>query len=219
MPVAHNFECPSGHVFERTVQAAYPIPAQKCPKCHKKAERVFLTPRQQRMARGFEPSVMFVNSDGHVVNPGRANLAGIPKKELNRLQKQGYKKVVIENFRQYESFCSEVSSKLRDQMQEAEYNKKQAYEQAFKQNIEQLRNGFTMQEPILNSYGEVVGTRDVKIPPLAEMHPMIREMAEIAIQRNSNYQERSINPNVFINSFENDRVSYKDQDTGWRRRY
>lgn len=187
----------------------------RCSKCRKIAREVILSPRQARMARNFAPSLLYMNTSGDVITPGRNNPDHLPKKYVASLRKQGYKEVQITNFREYERFQRDISARLKDRADAYNYAEQKAYDEAVNKQIEDMKRGGIVEIP--NENGQ--GSRFINMPPLDRLdHPQVRQLAEYAIEQLKGHRFESENQNPFIDAFEHDNRSYRDQDTDWKRR-
>lgn len=232
----HFFECSKGHISEHSISAtdnkgklhlttkeineSRKTKIQrtikcKTSKCRRISLEVILSPRQVRAARNFSPSLIYMREDGEVVVPGRNDPSQLPANYLASLHKQGYKEVQINTFREYEKFQKDISQRLKERSDAYNYAEQEAYDYAINQEIESLRRGGRVEIP--NENGQ--GSRFIEMPPLDKLdHPQVRELAEYAISKLKGHKFKSENSNPFIEAFENDNLSYMDQDTNWERR-
>lgn len=210
------FECPKEHLFEAIVSCEEMLKGIPCrsKRCKRIAKRAFLSSSKAQMARRFAPALFFINEKGDVIAPGRNNKEHLPKSYLKKIQKRGYKEVNIETLRQYEEFQHDLNQRLRHRADIYNQAEQQAYDAALAEEIDSLKRGGMVEFPT-----EDGGSRQVKIPPLSEMHPAARRFAEYAIEQAKQMRFNTRDPNPFINAFENDNVSYRDRDTDWKKRY
>lgn len=218
MPL-HNLECSSGHIFEHFISLAelknYKIKCKSKFNCKSFAKIVYLSPRQSRNALAFEPSLLFVNSNGDVIAPGRNNTKHLPKKYLNDIKSKGYKEVKIETFRQYEQFRREQTLKAKAQHLEQSYHEKEAINDILQNNInEVLYTGY---------YHTRNDGSKVFIPPIDKLdNSEAKKLAQRAVDECRslmNKNEENFDPNIHIDSFENDNPKWNDKETGFRDRW
>jgi hypothetical protein len=243
MPIRH-YECPNNHITEKiepvkkagkTIYTLEQIKIEnksrtktiRCPKCKKKAVEVYLSRKEEWMAKNFDSALLYVDDKGNVFNPGRNDPSQLPKELQAHLKKNGYKQTIITNFRDYEKFTRQQRILLKDQRDEYINNLQQDYNNTINREIEALRSGGEMQ--LTNPDGT---TRTVKVPRLEDMHPKMRALAELAIERARNHRiDRPFNdPIIAAMEYDsNTRIamdertevragSYRDKDTGWTRR-
>jgi len=234
MPIRF-YECSNGHITEQVEvtktpgKTIYTLPEilasrqQKqprtytCSTCSELANEVLLSHSETRMARNFSPTLLYKHPDGRVVMPGRNDPRHLPKKYKDKLAKQGYVETTISNFREYQTFVKEQRSLLESQ-QSAYIREQQAeYDKAVREQIAAFKRGDSLEIPITDERGRVVGSRTIK-QRLDDLSPKMRELAELGIERALNHriQGGSINPH--IHSMEFDNTSYRDEDTSWKKR-
>ena len=187
----------------------------KSPRCRAIAKRLFLSNRQAQQARHFNPTLLYMRADGELIVPGRNDERQLPKDYIKSLHKQGYKKVEISTFREYEKFQKEISQKLQSRADAHNYREQEAYDREVKEQIDFLKRGGMVELPTENGKG----SRIVNMPPLDKLdHPQIRRLAEYAIEKMKNYKFRSDNVNPMIQAMEFDNIKYSDRDTNNKRR-
>jgi hypothetical protein len=223
--INHWFECTKNHIFESTIDKvddSTTIPCKIKP-CKSLAKRIYLSPAQSRNARNFTPSLLYVNSQGHVIAPGRNDPDHLPASYRKELNKNGYKEITINNFREYETFQRSQRSKLKDQKDIYLTDQQAQYDQTVKQNIEALRNGGIIELP--NPDGS---SNRVKVPPLKSMHPSMQRLAEYAIKQAEEHRIKAPDSNPMIGCMEYDSKlpnsdvdaqNYRDKDTGGRKKW
>lgn len=211
----YDFECSAGHVFEVDLPSSKANSKLRCKykNCKKLSVKVWLSPRASRQAKAFEPTLLYINAAGDVINPGRNNPDHLPKRLRDRLSKQGYKQIEITTFRQYEQVRKQITKVDRIKAEKYTSLEQEVYDHAIKQAVDDLRRGGEVEFP--NPDGS---SRIVKIPPLEKMHPQARQFAEYAIKQVLDHKFTPNNPNPYIESFENDNLSYRDADTEWHQR-
>ncbi len=212
----YDFECSDGHVFEIDIPSSKVKDKFRCKSngCNKLAERVWLSPRVSRQARAFSPSLLYVRADGEVIAPGRNDPSHLPKNYRNKLQKQGFQQVELQTYRQYESFCRQQSAKSKDKKELYLKDQQRQYDEVIKDQIEALRRGGEVEVPLENGQG----SRTIKYPPLEQMDPRVRQLAEHAIAEAQGYRMKSEDSNVYIEAFEQDNAKWCDEDSGWKER-
>lgn len=214
--IRYDAECTTGHIFEIDLPSSEAKSKFKCKiiGCNKMAEIVWLPPHISRMARNFEPTLLYRNKDGEIVAPGRNNPDHLPKKYRDDLARKGYKKIEITNFRQYEQFQREQRILLKDQRDKYISETQELYDLRMKDEIEALERGGTIELP--NPDGK--GSRIIQVPKLEDMAPAQRRLAEYAIAKAKGYRVESRESNPHIAAMEYDNQYYADKDTNWKRR-
>jgi hypothetical protein len=198
MAVMHDYLCPNGHIFERYTDTSKRKPwRRKCLECGRMADHATLPPTVSRNAQRFTPTVLYQNAEGAVINPGRA--VELPKPEHDKLLAQGYSVVRLDTSRKYATAMRRYATHL-----EQRYETKRAREIA-------MRRAFHDEQ------------RRRYEPTLRSLQPRQRELALQAfakLQRGGSDDYKTLRPNVFISSFENDSNSCKwnDRETGFRDR-
>ncbi len=218
--ISHFFECTRGHITTKTIHSDKVRKTHICnfnldknKRCKAKSERVFLPPSIARNALAFRPTLLYINKNGDVINPGRNDPSHLPSDYLKSLSKKGYKEITINNSRQYSDFQRQMRTTNRDKYDEFIHNEQQAYDSEMKQNIDFLKSGGTIEMP--NPDGS---SRTVRIPPLDKMHPSMRRLAEYSIEQATGHKISRPFEDVRIESYENDNTYYRDKDTGWKKR-
>jgi len=173
---------------------------------------------EARAARHFAPSLIYVRADGELVCPGRNNPDHLPKSYRNSLRKQGYKEVQITNFREYEKFQRDIGERLQARAEAYNAAEQRAYDQTLKENLDFMKRGGEVEMPVVLSNGQI-SSRRVKMPRLEDLSPQARKFAEYAMERAKEKRFRTPSINPQIRAFEEDNVSYRDQDTDWHKRY
>lgn len=183
------------------------------------SKQVWLSTRESRNARHFNPSLLYVRADGEVIAPGRNDERQLPKSYLKQINKQGFRKVEINNFREYEKFQRDISQRLQSRANNYNSFEQRSYDEAIKQNIEFMKSGGMVEMPVILPNGKV-SSRMVKMPKLEDLSPQGRRFAELAIKRAKEKRFRSENVNPMIRAMEFDNVGYEDREQGnWRKRY
>lgn len=224
------FECTKGHLFEhytapknvgkvsyslKELLESKPLRIKcKVKNCKSWAKSVILSRRKARMARRFAPSLMFVNQQGHVINPGRNNKEHLPKGYIEGLLKKGYKEIEITTFREYESFVKSQEIKLGIERDKFIHKEQQIYDEEIREGIDFLKRGGEMEIP-----DEKGGMKTIKVPRLEDMTPKGRAFAELAIQRAREHSIQADKPKVGIDAMENEGRFYRDVDTSGKRRW
>lgn len=204
--ILHNFECSSGHIFEAMIPSTSIGKKITCQfkdlkgnkLCKKKASIIYLPPRLARAARNFAPCLLYTNQKGEVFNPLSPD-APLTKRLEKHLKKRGFTPTHINTFRDYEKFQRSQSSIQRDKSDAINYLEQQDYNQSIKKGFEELKAGGTIE--LTDEKGRL---RKVKYPPLDQMHPSIRRLAEYAMERNGDFRFKTEDTNPFIAAFEND---------------
>ncbi len=173
MPL-YDFECQIGHVFEKSISLSEwsNNMIEVCPKCTKWAKRVYLTPRQSAIARGYEPTLVYISPDGEICVPAYNDPSCVPAEIQNKLLKEGYKEKFLKTYKEYEEFRKSYSSLKREENQFIQEIRKESASELSKNVHHLMKTGFTF----INSQGE----RE-KLPPLDEMPPMLRRFTERAL--------------------------------------
>jgi len=176
---------------------------------------VLLPAAVSRNALKFQPTTVYVSKTGEVFNPGRA-YDHLPKAMTRDLERQGYRKRELTTFRAYSKFCKEMDQYETDRYDAHRELEKTNRDRALKSELDDLKRGCRVTIP--DRRGRM---REVQMPRLQDMSPRIREMVEIQLERRNNekYGEGRFQPGSHIDAFENDRCSYNDKDTGFRKRY
>lgn len=217
MAVLHDFECSKGHIFEAMVEPQNKTLRCRFKGCRSLAERVFLPPHVSRMARGFEPSLIYRNAKGELWVPGRGDETKLPPRAKRLLAKRGFKKIEITNFREYERFCREQSQINKNRDDNIIQREQEQYDKALAQGIEELRRGGVIEVP--NEDGT---SRRINVPKLEDMHPQVRALAEYAIEQAKNSRFGGLQDGnqqgPHIAAFEYDRETYRDRETDWKAR-
>lgn len=215
------FECKKEHLFEAVVPYETMLKGIQCrvKPCRCKATRVIMSPRQAQAARHFNPTLLYMRDDGEVIVPGRNDEGQLPKNYLKRIHKQGYKRVDITTFREYEEFSHKINEKLRQRAERYSAAEQEAYDAAVRQSIEFMRQGGEVEMPEILPSGQI-SSRVVKMPRLEDLSPQARRLAEYAIEKAKSFRFNTSDPNSYINAFENDNVKYNDRELGnWRDRH
>jgi len=224
--ILHNFECTSGHIFEAMIEAeAIKEPIQcrfkgEIP-CEAPAEVVYLSPRKASNALRFEPTLLYKNANGEVIAPGRSNPEHLPKEYRDRLAKQGFKPLQINNFRQYESFIREQRSRANDDRERFISEAQDKYDKELNSQIEAFKRGDILRMPVVRADGSIDYEAEKTLQvSLDSLSPRMRELAEYSIERAKQYRirDRVREANPHIEAFERDGTSYCDVDTNWRNR-
>jgi hypothetical protein len=198
MAVAHDFICANGHIYERLVDTAKPKPwRRKCPECGKIGEFTILPPHVSRNALRFTPTLLYMNADGKVINPGRA--AELPEPEHDKLLAQGYEVKRLTNSREYAAAMKRYAAFL-----ERNYESKRAIDTT-------ARRAFHDEQ------------RRRYEPTLQKLPPRQRELALQAfakLQRGTSDDYKTLRPNVWLSAWEQDSNNCKwdDRDTAWKAR-
>jgi len=196
--ILHNYECSSGHIFEAMTSDASKKKVCKVEGCRRRASVVYLPRRSFETAKTFTPTLLYTNSKGEVFNPVNPAFP-IPKRLEKHLKKKGFTPIHLNTFRDYEKFRRSQVIVQRDKADYINHLEQVDYNQSLKKGFEELKAGGFIE--LTDEKGRI---KKVKYPPLDQMHPSIRRLAEYAMERNGDFRFRTEDTNPFIAAFEND---------------
>ncbi len=149
MAVRHDFECPDGHVTEKTVDVSVNgWRKQKCGVCSKKAEQVFLPYRSNSFTD--MKVVVYRDSGGHTIYPGSAAEA-MPE----RYRKLGYERVEMD-FHSARRFQKEMNKEEQTKMSHYLETLQRTYENEHKEDREDLLRAMRDMSPLGRAFAERV---------------------------------------------------------------
>lgn len=210
MPL-YDWECDGGHIFEEYVSLSNYAKGMiiGCPKCANVARRVYLTQQQAKNARGFEPTLVYIDANGEICMPAYNDPSQIPDEIKSKLAAEGYKEKYIQTYREYEQFRKDYSSRRNEENQLVDEVRKLDHSALKSEIHNQLNSGFR--------YIDKEGN-DCRVPPLSEMSPKLRQIAEMCLEYVDRDIQKSEEEEYYIQARENDGdYSYRDgqERTRW----
>ena len=200
MVILQDFECTGGHITEQSVESG--TTAGRCGMrgCRKKANVVYLPPRISRAARNFESALYFEKPDGELFVPGRSDIRHLPKKLVNKLQREGYTPKTITNMSDYIQLKRRQNVRSREQEQLHDLLERNLYEAELREGVAALTRGFDM----VREDGSVVHVQADQFSGKGQEF-----LAEA--MKHTDYSPSSKGGDFFIQALEYDSCKWKDR--------